>query len=118
TIPVFLRGATEGQHLLSLLFRYEAVDGADGGGAGKFRLGYLERELKVRPLMGVRVFNKPSFAEVKDSLLGLDIHDRQSEAAEAGDEEVDVKVEKVGVLSKCWVIAAIGEHPDTSVGGI
>ena len=116
TIPVFIRGPPEGQHLLSFLFRYESMD-TSSDSAGKFRLGYIEREMKVRPLMGVRMFNKPSFAEVKDSLLGIDIHDRQAEGAETGDEEVEVKVERVGVLSKCWVIAAVGEHPDTSVGG-
>ena len=114
TLPVFIRGATEGQHLLSFLFRYEAVD-ADPSTAS-FRLGYVERDVKVRPLIGVRLFNKPSFAEVKDSLLGLDVHDRQAEAADAGDAEVDVRVDSVGVLSKCWVVAAIGEHPDTLAG--
>ena len=114
TIPVYIRGPHEGQHLLSFLFRYESMDAATST-TGRFRLGYIEREMKVRPLMGVRLFNKPSFAEVKDSLLGLDIHDRQGEGTETGDDEVEVKVERVGVLSKCWVIAAVGERPDTSL---
>ena len=114
TLPLFIRGALEGQQLLSFLFRYESVDEA----FGRFRLGYLERPMRVRPLMGVRLFNKPSFAEVKDSLIGVDIHDRQVEGAEGSDDEVDVRVERISVLSKCWIIAAIGEHPDTSLGGL
>ena len=117
SIPVWLRGALEGQQQLSFLFRYESVDGK-----GVWRLGYVECALRVRSLMGVRVFHKPSFAEVKDSLLGIDIHDRQAEAAtgETSDEDemAAVRIESISVLSKTWVIATIGQHPTThSAGG-
>ena len=113
SIPVWLRGALEGQQQLSFLFRYESVEGT------VWRLGYVEHALRVRALMGVRVFHKPSFAEVKDSLLGIDIVDRQAEPAaggETGDGEDDgaaaVRIESVSVLSKTWLIATIGQHPD------
>ena len=115
SIPVWLRGALEGQQQLSFLFRYESVEGK------VWRLGYVESGLRVRALMGVRVFHKPSFAEVKDSLLGIDIHDRQAETAagETSDEDdmAAVRIESISVLSKTWVIASIGQHPVTQVAG-
>ena len=115
SIPVWLRGALEGQQQLSFLFRYEAVEGK------VWRLGYVESGLRVRGLMGVRVFHKPSFAEVKDSLLGIDIHDRQAETTSGETSDVDdmaaVRIESISVLSKTWVIATIGQHPVTHVAG-
>ena len=122
--PVWLRGATEGQHNLSFLIRYDAMSSAAAASSSsrQHRLCYLERQLRVRPLLGVRLFNKPSFADVKDSLLGIDLVDRQAEGWEGteaaeGEAEVQVKVEAVNVLSKAWIIAPIGQHPDTSAAG-
>ena len=116
SIPVWLRGALEGQQQLSFLFRYESVEGKGG-----WRLGYVECGLHVRALLGVRVFHKPSFAEVKDSLLGVDIHDRQAETTSTETSEEDemgtVRIDSISVLSKTWVIATIGQHPATHAPG-
>ena len=58
---------------------------------------------------------------MKDSLLGIDIHDRQAEtvSGETSDEDemAAVRIESISVLSKTWVIATIGQHPAVQASG-
>jgi hypothetical protein len=87
-LPLWIRGAVVGEHNIALLFRYQARKagagaGADSaasprkspmaGAASAFRVAHLQRTVSVQPLLHVRVFNRPCFSRLQESVLGLEV---------------------------------------------
>lgn len=81
-LPLWVRGAVEGRHSVGFLFKYEPMSPPSSSAPSsapslKHRLAYLSFPLLVTPLFGVKVFTRPSFLHLHDSLLGVEIADKQ-----------------------------------------
>ena len=139
SLPIYIRGTLEGQHHMGLLLKYEPVVPAVPTSTGstlpaptgpKHRLAYLTFPLLVTPLFALKVFTRPSFQQLEDSLLGLELQDKQQTIPGitwysricwiegVGGEENDVCYSGVSVLSKMWTIAPLLQNQKDNGAGV
>jgi hypothetical protein len=72
-------------------------------GGGRFRLAYVSHTIRVTPLFNVRWLTRPSFAEVKETILGLEVEDRQTETRIPS----TIQLSQVSVFSQTWAISPL-----------
>jgi len=83
TLPIWIRATLEGKHNIQFLVKYEPLLPAASSmppsskPALKHRLSYLHFPLLVTPLFSLRAFTRPSFRQIEDALLGMEIVDKQ-----------------------------------------
>ena len=117
-LPLWVRGALEGSQQMGFLLKYEPTV-PQPAPALKHRLAYLSFPLLVTPLLSVKVFTRPSFAHLHDSLLGIEVQDKQqiipgitgtheyASLAQLNVRNIDVEFGQISVLSKMWAIAPL-----------
>jgi hypothetical protein len=126
-LPLWIRGTLEGRHTLGFLIAYECVVVTSPVPHLKQRIAFLSFPLLVTPLFSIKVFTRPSSTRLSDSLLGIELQDKQqiipgltgiSEYAEISQMDIrtiQVQLSEVSVLSQMWAIAPLEEpqqqHP-------
>jgi hypothetical protein len=110
-LPIYFRAAREGKHNVGFLFRYEAVQSENL--AMKFRLLYLNFATIIVNSALCRAFTRPSFANVRDSVLGLELVSKANLHTSAEDNEA-LQFSRVTCSSKNWIICPVAQSPSFS----
>lgn len=83
-----------------------AAAGGAFAGSSRVRLALLQLPLRVADLFGVKVFTRPSFSQVKETVLGVEVEDRQGDSKSLS--PATLQFTQGGVLSSSWGIAPLG----------